>query len=84
MVSIYQRYLPANASYDMVLLKLLLAGDFIDYIFDQPDNLHELVTAADISGILKSLKGSHKRLMFYLFVHAYSTVQYASLNKQTD
>ena len=77
-------YLPANASYDMVLQNLLLAGDFIDYIYDQPDNLHELVTTSYISGILKSLKASHKQLMFYLFVHAYSTVQYAALNNQTD
>jgi hypothetical protein len=37
-------YLPANATYDMVLQKLILAGDFIDYIFDSPETIQELVT----------------------------------------
>lgn len=77
-------YLPANASYDMVHLNLLLSGNFMDYIYDQPDYLHELVTPSDISGILKSLKFSHKQLVFYMFVHAYSTLQYAALSNQTE
>lgn len=49
----------------MVLQNLLLSGDFIDYIYDQPDNLHELVTTSDISGILKALKAAHKQLIRY-------------------
>ncbi len=46
-------YLSGRFSYDMVLQKLMLAGDFLDFIFDHPETIHELVTDADLSGILK-------------------------------
>ena len=36
--------LPGNANYDMVLWQQILASDFIDYIFDEPDYIHELVS----------------------------------------
>lgn len=47
-------YIPGDASYGMVLWKLMLAGGFLDLIFDRPETLHELVTDADLSGILKN------------------------------
>ncbi len=40
-------YLSDRPSYDMVLKTLLLAGDFLDLIFDSPETIHELVTDAD-------------------------------------
>ena len=48
--------LPDNANYDMVLWQQILAGDFIDYIFDKPDYIHELVHSQDLCLILKNMK----------------------------
>ncbi len=42
-----ETYLSGKPSYDMVLRKLMLAGDFLDFVFDRPETLHELVTDAD-------------------------------------
>ena len=42
-----ETYLSGKPSYDMVLRKLMLAGDFLDFVFDRPETLRELVTDAD-------------------------------------
>ena len=77
-------YLPNRPSYDMVLRKLLLAGDFLDLIFDSPETIHELVTDADLSGILKDLKPHLKNMLYYLFLRDYSAAEYAESIGQTD
>ena len=66
-------YVSGKPSYDMVLKRLMLAGDFLDIIFDHPETIHELVTDADLSEILKELKPHLKNMLYYLFVHDYST-----------
>ena len=50
-----EHYLSDRPSYDTVLRRLMLAGDFLDYIFDHSETLHELVTDEDLSAILKDL-----------------------------
>ncbi len=72
-----EMYLSDRPSYDMVLRKLLLAGEFIDIIFDQPETIHELVTDAELSEILKDLKPHLKNMLYYLFLRDYSAVEYA-------
>ena len=76
--------LPGNANYDMVLWQQILAGDFIDYIFDEPDYIHELVRSQDLCLILKNMKEHQKQLLYYVVVRSYSTLQYAELNGKTD
>ena len=71
-------------SYDMVLRKLLLAGDFLDLIFDSPETIHELVTDADLSKILKELKPHLKNMLYYLFLRDYSAAEYADNIGQSD
>jgi len=71
-------------SYDMVLKTLLLAGDFLDLIFDSPKTIHELVTDADLSKILKELKPHLKNMLYYLFLRDYSTLEYAESIRQSD
>lgn len=71
-------------SYDMVLRKLLLAGDFLDFIFDNPETIHELVTDTDLSGILKELKPHLKNMLYFLFLHDYSAAEYAESIRQSD
>lgn len=43
-------YLSDRPSYNMVLRTLLLAGNFLDLIFDSPETIHELVTDAESIG----------------------------------
>lgn len=79
-----EMYLSDRPSYDMVLRKLLLAGEFIDIIFDRPETIHELVTDAELSGILKDLKPHLKNMLYYLFLRDYSTTEYAESIGQSD
>ncbi len=69
--------LSGKPSYDMVLRRLMLAGDFLDFIFDHPETIYELVTDADLSKILKELKPHLKNMLYYLFLHDYSAAEYA-------
>ena len=77
-------YLSDRPSYDMVLRKLLLAGDFLDLIFDSPETIHELVTDADLSKILEELKPHLKNMFYYLFLRDYSAAEYAESIGQSD
>ena len=80
----YELYLSDSPSYDMILRRLMLAGDFLDLIFDHPETVHELVTDADLSEILKELKPHLKNMLYYLFLRDYSTAEYAESIGQTD
>ena len=80
----YELYLSDSPSYDMILRRLMLAGDFLDIIFDHPETVHELVTDADLSKILKELKPHLKNMLYYLFLRDYSTAEYAESIGQTD
>ena len=77
-------YLSDRPSYDMVLRTLLLAGDFLDLIFDSPETIHELVTDADLSKILEELKPHLKNMLYYLFLRDYSATEYAESIGQSD
>jgi len=77
-------YLSGKPSYDMVLRRLMLAGDFLDFIFDHPETIHELVTDADLSKILKELKPHLKNMLYCLFLYDYSAAEYAESIGQSD
>ncbi len=77
-------YLSDKPSYDMILRRLLLAGDFLDIIFDHPETIHELVVDADLSKILKELKPHLKNMLYYLFLRDYSAIEYAESIGQSD
>ncbi len=77
-------YLSDKPSYDMILRRLLLAGDFLDIIFDHPETIHELVVDADLSKILKELKPHLKNMLYYLFLRDYSATEYAESIGQSD
>ena len=72
----YELYLSDSPSYGMVLRRLMLAGDFLDIIFDHPVTIHELVTDANLSEILKELKPHLKNMLYSLFLRGYSTTEY--------
>ncbi len=59
-------------------------GDFIDTIFYCPYDIHELVTDADISIILRELNEDHKFLLFLSALRQYSSVKIAAIRRQSD
>ena len=59
-------------------------GDFIDTIFYCPYDIHELVTDADMSVILRELNEDHKFLLFLWALRQYSSVKIAAIRGQSD
>jgi len=59
-------------------------GDFIDTIFYCPYDIHELVTDADMSVILRELNEDHKFLLSLSALRQYSSVKIAAIRGQSD
>lgn len=59
-------------------------GDFIDTIFYCPYDIHELVTDADMSVILRELNEDHKFLLFLSALRQYSSTKIAAIRGQSD
>ena len=59
-------------------------GDFIDTIFYCPYDIHELVTDADMSVILRELNEDHKFLLFLSALRQYSSSKIAAIRGQSD
>ena len=59
-------------------------GDFVDTIFYCPYDIHELVTDADMSVILRELNEDHKFLLFLWALRQYSSVKIAAIRGQSD
>ncbi len=66
------------------LIRQLQQGDYIDSIFNQPETIHELVTAEYLAKILKNLSEKHKNLLFKLAVGLYSTKELGEERGQLD
>lgn len=67
-----------------VLYRQERKGDFIDSIFYCPYDIHELVTDADMSKILRELSEDHKFLLFLCALRQYSSTKIAAIRGQTD
>lgn len=67
-----------------VLEKQIRKGDFIDAIFYCPYDIHELVTDADMSIILRELNEDHKFLLFLSALRQYSSTKIAAIRGQSD
>ena len=59
-------------------------GDFIDSIFYCPYDIHELVTDADMSVILRELTEDNKFLLFLWALRQYSSTRIAEIRGQSD
>ena len=67
-----------------VLTRQERKGDFIDSIFYCPYDIHELVTDADMSVILRELNEDHKFLLFLSALRQYSSAKIAAIRGQSD
>jgi len=64
--------------------RLIMQGDFIDTIYDNPDEMWQLVEDWDISSILKSLTKKQKEVFYLSVVRLYSNPYIAYLSGKTD
>ena len=67
-----------------ITAKQIRNGDFIDVIFDNPSDIHELVTEYYLCKILKGLKNEHKELLYLLAVKGYSTKEIEKIQGKSD
>lgn len=67
-----------------ITAKQIRNGDFIDVIFDNPYDIHELVTEDYLCKILKGLKDEHKELLYLLAVKGYSTKEIEKIQGKSD
>lgn len=64
--------------------KQIRNGDFIDAIYDSPNEIQELVTDEYLYKILKDLKAEHKVLLYWAAVKGLSNTQIAELQGKSD
>ena len=64
--------------------KQIRKGDFIDVIFDNPYEIHELVTEEYLSKILKGLSNDHKEILYLLAIKGYSTKDVEKILGKSD
>ena len=62
----------------------LLAGDFIDTIFDYPDELWQLVHSKPVSQLLKKLTPNQQEIMYYLAIRQWTAQRLGIYRQQTD
>ena len=66
------------------MARLLRSGQFLDYFYDCPYEMHKLVADSAISDMVDGLKENQKEVLFYLALRLYSTAQAAEMTDKTD
>ena len=62
----------------------LMAGDFLDVLFDCPYEIHQLSADPFISGMIENLSEEHKEVLYFLSLRLYSTTRLAAIRGQSD
>ena len=62
----------------------LMAGNFLDVLFDCPYEMHNLTADAFISHIVQKLSWEHKEVLYFLSLRLYSTSRLAAVRGQSD
>ena len=62
----------------------LQSGNFLDYLFDCPYEMHDLLSREYMRKAVYSLKDDHKELLFFLYLRLYSPQRLALIRDQTD
>ena len=58
-------------------------GDFIEWLFDCPFEMDELVYPP-FSRFIRRLSDEHKEILFFHYLHRYSTVELGAMRGQSD
>jgi len=64
--------------------KQILRGDFLDVIFDYPDDIHQLTSSRNVSELVEGLRGDQKIVLYCRAIRQWSPQKIAKLRKQTD
>ena len=62
----------------------LMAGNFLDILFDCPYEMHNLTADAFVSRMVEELSEEHKEILYFLSIRLYSTTQLAQIRGQSD
>lgn len=62
----------------------LMAGNFMDILFDCPYEMHNLTADTFISRMVEELSEEHKEVLYFLSLRLYSTTQLAAIRGQSD
>src|SRR5699024_7618899 len=62
----------------------LMAGNFLDVLFDCPYEMHQLSADPFISGMIENLSEEHKEVLYFLSLRLYSTARLAAIRGQSD
>ena len=62
----------------------LQSGNFLDYLFDCPYEMHDLLSREYMRKAVFSLKEEHRELLFFLYLRLYSPQRLATVRDQTD
>lgn len=62
----------------------LMAGNFLDILFDCPYEMHNLTADAFISRMVEGLSEEHKEVLYFLSLRLYSTTRLAAVRGQSD
>jgi len=62
----------------------LMRGEFLDVIFDCPNELHELTSIRSVSELLKKLNENQKEILYYRAIRRWSPQKIAALRGQSD
>lgn len=62
----------------------LMAGNFLDILFDCPYEMHNLTADAFISRMVGELSEEHKEVLYFLSLRLYSTTRLAAVRGQSD
>ena len=62
----------------------LMAGNFLDILFDCHYEMHNLTADAFISRMVEELSEEHKEVLYFLSLRLYSTTRLAAVRGQSD
>lgn len=62
----------------------LMAGNFLDILFDCPYEMHDLTADAFVSRMVDELSEEHKEVLHFLSLRLYSTTRLAAIRGQSD
>ena len=62
----------------------LMAGNFLNILFDCPYEMHQLSADPFISGMIENLSEEHKEVLYFLSLRLYSTTRLAAMRGQSD
>ena len=62
----------------------IMAGNFLDILFDCPYEMHKLTADPFISWMIQNLSDDHKEVLYFLSLRLCSTTQLAAMRGQSD